>query len=96
MPPAAKADAANLITYLLIGATGICHRAAQAANLLAPESSKSPEINAPAMRLRALADPVEPKYFHKLAGTIPGEPGPTKRSPSSSHSCPKRRVKCVT
>ena len=54
----------------------------QAANFLALESSKSPEINALAMRLRALADPVEPKYFHKLAGTIPGEPGPTKRSPT--------------
>ena len=35
MPPAAKADAANLTTYLLIGATGICHPAAQAAKVLA-------------------------------------------------------------
>ena len=32
-----RQDAANLINYLLIGATGICHRLPQAAKLLAPE-----------------------------------------------------------
>ena len=42
--------------------------------------------------LGTLADPVKHNYFHKLAGTIPGESGPTKRSPISSNSCPKRCV----
>ena len=32
-----RQDAANLTTYLLIGATGICHRLPQAAKVLAPE-----------------------------------------------------------
>ena len=37
-----RQDAANLINYLLIGATGICHRGFQAAKVLAPLVKYSP------------------------------------------------------